>query len=90
MGILPTVKLVLRVSQEPNDGIWWEKGSLRSLEKGEGVEEGDGREIGGCFMGYLINRYFEGINDSLDFSISVVDRGFGAVVQFHGELKFGW
>lgn len=57
------------------------------LEEWEGVEGRDGGEISGGFVEDLFYRDFEGVDDGFDFSVSVVDGGFGAEVQFHVLLK---
>ncbi len=77
----------MRVSEESDDGVGWEEGALRSLKERKWVEEGDGSEVGGGFVGKFIDRGFKGVDDGLDFSVSVIDSGLSAEVQFHWVLK---
>ena len=38
-------------------------------------------------MGEFIDGGFEGVDDGLDFSVSVIDSGLSAEVQFHGGFE---
>jgi hypothetical protein len=38
-------------------------------------------------VGKFIDRGFKGVDDGLDFSVSVIDSGLSAEVQFHWVLK---
>ena len=77
----------MKVGEESDDGVGWEEGALRSLKEREWVEEGDGSEVGGGFVGEFIDWSFKGVNDGLNFSVSVIDSGLSAEVQFHGDVE---
>ena len=85
MSILSSIELVLKVGQESDDGVGGEESAFRGLEEGEGVEGGNGGEVGGGFVGDLLDGDFEGVDDSLDFAVAVVDCGLCAVVEFHWD-----
>jgi hypothetical protein len=89
MGIFPSIELVLIVGQESDDGVGGEESALRGLEEGEGVEGGNGGEVGCGFVGDLLDGDIEGIDDGFDFAVAMVDCGLCAVVEFHLVVDMG-
>jgi hypothetical protein len=79
-----SIELVACSSSEiSDDGVGGEEGSLRGLEQRQSVEDGNGCKVRVGVVRDLLDFEFEGVDDSLDLSVSAVGGSFCAEVKFH-------
>lgn len=84
VDIFTSVELVASSgSQESDDGIGGEEGSMWGFEEWKSVEDRDVGKIGVGIVGNFLKLNLEGIGNGSDLSESAVGGALGAVVKLH-------